>query len=82
MWEYSDTVKEHYKNPKNVGFIEDADAVGEAGALACGDALKIVSKNKGWDNNRCQISNIWLRFRCSIFQHFNRNGNWKNNRRS
>ena len=41
MWEYSDIVKEHYKNPKNVGSIEDADAIGEAGALACGDALKL-----------------------------------------
>ena len=37
MWEYSDKVKEHYKNPKNVGSIENADAIGEAGALACGD---------------------------------------------
>lgn len=46
MWEYSDTVKEHYKNPKNVGSIEDADAVGEAGALACGDALKLYLKIK------------------------------------
>lgn len=46
MWEYSDIVKEHYKNPKNVGFIEDADAIGEAGALACGDALKIYLKIK------------------------------------
>lgn len=46
MWEYSDIVKEHYKNPKNVGSIEDADAIGEAGALACGDALKIYLKIK------------------------------------
>ena len=44
MWEYSDKVKEHYKNPKNVGFIENADAIGEAGALACGDKLKIYLK--------------------------------------
>ena len=44
MWEYSDKVKEHYKNPKNVGYIENADAVGEAGALACGDKLKIYLK--------------------------------------
>jgi len=46
MWEYSDIVKEHYKNPKNVGSIEDADAIGEAGALACGDALKLYLKIK------------------------------------
>ena len=44
MWEYSDKVKEHYKNPKNVGSIENADAIGEAGALACGDKLKIYLK--------------------------------------
>ncbi len=44
MWEYSETVKEHYKNPKNVGSIENADAIGEAGALACGDALKLYLK--------------------------------------
>ena len=44
MWEYSDIVKEHFKNPKNVGTIEDADAVGEAGSLACGDKLKLFLK--------------------------------------
>ncbi|HBG49356.1 MAG TPA: Fe-S cluster assembly protein NifU [Cyanobacteria bacterium UBA9971] len=44
MWEYTDKVKEHYKNPKNVGAIEDADAIGEAGSLSCGDALKIYLK--------------------------------------
>ncbi|MBQ8476274.1 iron-sulfur cluster assembly scaffold protein, partial [bacterium] len=41
MWEYSDKVKEHFKNPRNVGEIENADAVGEAGALSCGDKLKL-----------------------------------------
>lgn len=44
MWEYSDKVMEHYRNPKNVGSIEDADAVGEAGSLSCGDMLKIYLK--------------------------------------
>ena len=44
MWEYSETVKEHYKNPKNVGSIENADAIGQAGALACGDQLKLYLK--------------------------------------
>lgn len=44
MWEYSDKVKELYKNPKNVGVIEDADAVGEEGSLVCGDALTIYLK--------------------------------------
>lgn len=44
MWEYSDIVKEHFKNPKNVGEMENPDAVGEAGSLACGDKLKLYLK--------------------------------------
>lgn len=44
MWDYSKEVMEHYRNPKNVGKIDDADAVGEAGSLSCGDALKIYLK--------------------------------------
>lgn len=44
MWDYTKEVMEHYRNPKNVGAIEDADAVGEAGSLVCGDALKIYLK--------------------------------------
>jgi len=48
MWEYTEQVKEHYKNPKNVGSIEDADAIGEVGSINCGDALKLYLKI---DNN-------------------------------
>lgn len=44
MWDYTEKVMEHYRNPKNVGKIDNADAVGEAGSLACGDALKIYLK--------------------------------------
>lgn len=46
MWDYTKEVMEHYRNPKNVGKIDDADAVGEAGSLTCGDALKIYLKIK------------------------------------
>ena len=46
MWEYTDKVKELYKNPKNVGVIDDADAVGEEGSIVCGDALTIYLKIK------------------------------------
>lgn len=44
MWDYTKEVMEHYRNPKNVGKIDDADAIGEAGSLSCGDALKIYLK--------------------------------------
>lgn len=44
MWDYTDKVKEHFLNPRNVGEIVDADAVGEVGSLACGDALKLFIK--------------------------------------
>ncbi len=44
MWDYSEKVIEHYRNPRNVGKIDNADAVGVAGSLACGDQLKIYLK--------------------------------------
>lgn len=46
MWDYSEKVMDHYRNPRNVGKIDDADAVGLAGSLACGDQLKIYLKIK------------------------------------
>ncbi len=44
MWEYTDKVKDHFFNPKNVGQIENPDGVGEVGSLACGDALRLTFK--------------------------------------
>jgi len=44
MWEYTEKVKEHFLNPKNIGEIENADGVGEVGSMACGDALKLTFK--------------------------------------
>ena len=44
MWNYTEKVFEHFKNPRNVGEIEHPDAVGEVGSLICGDALKLTLK--------------------------------------
>jgi NifU-like protein len=44
MWEYTDKVKDLFLNPKNVGEIENPDAVGEVGSITCGDALKLMLK--------------------------------------
>jgi len=46
---YSKKVIEHFTNPHNQGKIDDADAIGEAGNMRCGDIMKIyikVSKDK------------------------------------
>ena len=41
---YSDKVMDHFRNPRNVGVIEDADAVGEVGNAKCGDIMKMYLK--------------------------------------
>ncbi|MBR4234890.1 MAG: Fe-S cluster assembly scaffold protein NifU [Clostridia bacterium] len=41
---YSEKVMDHFRNPRNVGVIEDADAIGEAGNPVCGDIMRIYLK--------------------------------------
>ena len=44
MARYSEKVMEHFRNPRNVGVIEDADGVGEVGNAKCGDIMKMYLK--------------------------------------
>ena len=41
---YSEKVMDHFRNPRNVGMIEQADGIGEVGNAKCGDIMKIYLK--------------------------------------
>lgn len=41
---YNETVMDHFMNPRNMGDLPEADGVGEVGAAACGDIMKISLK--------------------------------------
>ncbi len=41
---YSEKVMDHFRNPRNVGSIENADGVGEVGNAKCGDIMKMYLK--------------------------------------
>lgn len=43
---YSEKVMDHFRNPRNVGIIENADGIGEVGNAKCGDIMKIYLKIK------------------------------------
>ena len=44
MWNYSDKMMDHFRNPRNVGQIENPDGTATVGSLACGDALTFQFK--------------------------------------
>lgn len=41
---YSDKVMDHFRNPRNLGKLDDADGIGEVGNARCGDIMKMYIK--------------------------------------
>lgn len=64
---YSEKVMDHFRNPRNLGKMDDADGIGEVGNAKCGDIMKMYIKVKdgiiedvkfntfGWLRNRQQL---------------------------
>jgi NifU-like protein involved in Fe-S cluster formation len=52
---YSAKVMDHFKNPRNVGVMDDADVTSKVGSVACGDLIKLYLK---FDPDRDQIKDI------------------------
>jgi NifU-like protein involved in Fe-S cluster formation len=52
---YSEKVMDHFKNPRNVGVMEDADVTSKVGSVACGDLIKLYLK---FDSDKDQIKDI------------------------
>jgi len=49
---YTEKVMEHFRNPRNMGVIEDADGIGKVGNVICGDVMHLyikVEKRDGKD---------------------------------
>ncbi len=47
MWNYTEKVLDHFRNPRNVGRVDNPDGTGTVGSLACGDSLTLTFKLDG-----------------------------------
>ena len=66
---YSEKVMDHFSNPRNVGQIDNANAVGEVGNAKCGDIMKIYM-----DIQDDVIKDVKFKtFRCGYCNKFNGN---------
>ena len=67
-WDYSDKVRDHFTNPRNVGEIENPDAMAEVFSMACGDALKLTLKVDGQGriiDARCKVAGCVSSIACA-----------------
>ena len=53
---YSEKVMDHFRNPRNVGVIEDADGIGEVGNAKCGDIMRMYIKVKDGIITDCKFN--------------------------
>ena len=78
---YSKTVMDHFRSPRNVGVIENADAKGEVGNPLCGDMMTHLSQNQRGSHRRYQVPDLRMRCGHCRIQHAHRNGQRKEPRR-
>ena len=66
---YNEVVMDHFRNPRNVGEMPDADGVGEVGNPACGDIMTFYIKVKDNHFGRREIPDFRLWGRDCGFEH-------------
>jgi nitrogen fixation NifU-like protein len=63
---YTERVIEHFRNPHNMGKLEDYSAIGKVGNIVCGDVMWLYIKVKRDDEDRDVITDIsWETFGCT-----------------
>ena len=63
---YTETVIEHFRNPHNMGKLEDYSAIGKVGNIVCGDVMWLYIKVERDDEDRDVITDIsWETFGCT-----------------
>ncbi len=60
---YSEKVMDHFRNPRNLGKMDDADGIGEVGNAKCGDIMKMYIKVKDGIIEDVKFNTFWIRFR-------------------